>query len=183
MEWSTTPIEILPDCSFCWTEKQPMNNTSKQAKQGHKILKVSTELHTWHMNIWAEQNSDFKTSFELFYFTTRKSDKTEKNRKMNRYRETPSYHFSRKKMQLQIDKVGYKKRREYCYTYLYLCISYIYSGKWISELFRPEFFSHSHKRNDRERSTKASSTTTTLALLLLHKRWRFSEQWLATNGA
>ena len=28
-----------------------MNNNTKQAKQGHKILKVSTELHTWHMII------------------------------------------------------------------------------------------------------------------------------------
>ena len=28
-----------------------MNNATKQAKQGHKELEVSTELHTWHMII------------------------------------------------------------------------------------------------------------------------------------
>ena len=52
MEWSTTPIEILhlKKFNFC-SEKKLMNNNTKQAQQVHKILKVSTELHTWHMII------------------------------------------------------------------------------------------------------------------------------------
>ena len=58
-------------------------------------------------------------------------------------------------MQLQIDKVGYKSKTV-PYIICTCAFPYIYSGKWISELFRPEFFSHSHKRNDREIS-KASS--------------------------
>ena len=67
-----------------------------------------------------------------------------------------------------IDKVGYKKLY-HTLVYTYLCaFPYIYSGKWISELFRPEFFSHSHKRNDREIS-KASSVEQSGAEEL-HKR-------------